>query len=407
MRDEAGVVAERNARRRLYLFSSNMQPLYSQHALDILSMPSGGRTTLRYDKKWVNSKAQALWGDDLVGVPVLMHFSLQQGAQYVEPAFFPIRAGRVTSATKEGPYHFVEVDVNDYVSLKAPPSDEDRDWTNEELADNVRSYQRFLKNHNIDRPYPSSAALAQDILTDACKEVLDTAGVGDPHQLDIELFRRNAVYLQRTESFQHARFLRFLRLTARGDSTLTQDRLTGDTPHLNLLRGRTYDIELFSYQPRGVTSPEAFEVSTDDSFVQVIGQGRFEVASRYDRISVALRAQIPRNASPVQTLVLIEPGPLVHGPTIELPIEIRERTGARMASTGAAVLSLGLLVAASIVSTGWVKPILLIAGLLLAFALQWHERPIASLVGPAASGVPAQPHAAAPVVGATSPRHHG
>jgi hypothetical protein len=393
------------AGRRLYLYSSNSQPLYAQHALNILAMPAGQLTTLRYAKKWVDSKAQELWGDDLKGLPVLMHFSLQQVAEYVEPALFPIRSGRVTDATKEGPYHFVEVQVQDYVSLKSPPYEDERKWEPKDLAQRVAAYQDYLKKRGIGKPYSASASLATDVLDDARNEVVDVATVGDPNQLDVELFRRNASYLQRTQTFEHARFLRFLRLSARGKDQQTQHSLNGDPPQLELLRSHTYDIELFSYQPRAVEVPQRFVVSADDVSVQVIGQGRFDVGSRYDRISIAVRAQLPPNADAVQTLVLIEPAPGVDGPTIELPIQIQEPKGVRWASVAAAVSSLGLLVAASVVSGIWWKAALFSAGLLLAFYLQLRGRPIASLVGPAVSGLPARPATPTVVVESTSPTH--
>src|SRR5262249_47567619 len=117
---------------------------------------------------------------------------------------------------------------------------------------------------------------------------------------------------------------------------------------------------------------------------------------RYDRVRVAVRAQLPSNANKIQTLVAVVPEPGVQGPTIQLPIRVGERRGLRPASVVAAILSLGLLVAVSLVSAVELRVVLLGAGLWLAFFLQWYARPIASLASPAPSGV--APPAAPPTV---------
>jgi hypothetical protein len=132
--------------------------------------------------------------------------------------------------------------------------------------------------------------------------------------------------------------------------------------------------------------------------VGLLGQAGFEIGSHYDRIKVAIKANLPPNASPVQTLLVIEPGAQVQGPVIELPIEVHEKRVVRFGSIFGGLFSLGLLVSASLVaSTSW-KAGLLSVGLLLAFALQSLGRPVGSLVGPAASGV----HAPSPAPGAAA-----
>ncbi len=375
--------------RRLYLFSSNVQPLYAQHALNILAMPAGRRTTLRYSCRWVNDEAKQVWGCRLDGQPVLMHFALQQQAHFFEPAFFPLRTGHVVKATKEGQYHFVEVAVGDYVALKWPMSEEEGRWQESELAGPVAAYRSFLDEHSIGRPYPSSAALGNDVLEEAQAEVVDTAPAGDAGQRDIELFRRNAEYLQRTQSFNKTRFIRFLRLAESGKNDASaQTRLSGDPPCLEVTAGRTYEIEIFSFQPHGVDTPEPFVVSADGVAIQLIGQAGFEVASHYDRIKLAIRPQLPANARSVQALVLIEPGAQVRGPRIELPFKVRDRRGIRPVTVAGSVVSLGLIVSVSLASSAALKVGLLTGGLLIAYALQWFGRPIASLVGPAAAALP-------------------
>jgi hypothetical protein len=387
-REESGEGTAGVEGRRLYLFSSNAQPLYAQHALNILAMPAGSRTTLRYSSRWINDEAKDVWSPQLGGCHVLMHFALQQQAHYVEPAFFPLRTGEVVKATKEGEYHFVEVTVGDYVALKRAEEEEGREQP--ELAGPVDAYRRFLEEHDVGRPYASSAALGVDVLEQARSEVIDTAPPGDPDQLDIKLFRRNAEYLQQTVSFKDSRFVRFLRLTDSGtDDASPKTELSGDPPCLEVRAGHTYEIEIFSFQPRGVETPEQFVVSADGVTIQLIGRAGFEVASHYDRIKLPLRPRLSANASSVQALVVIEPGSSVRGPRIELPFEVHDKRGIRPATVAASVVSLGLIVSVSLASSTLLKVGLLAGGLALAYALQWFGRPIASLMGPAATALPA------------------
>lgn len=382
---------------RLYLFSSNVQPLYAQHALNILAMPAGQRTTLRYSSKWINEQAKDAWGHRLDGCPVLMHFALQQQALYFAPAFFPLRTGEVVKATKEGQYHFVEVVVGDYAALKWPMSEEEGSWQESELAGPVDAYRSFLEKHEIGRPYDSSAALSVDVLEQACSEVIDIASADDPEQRDIDLFRHSAEYLQRTQSFKDTRFVRFLRLTDSGKNGADpKTKLSGEPPCLEVTAGHTYEIEIFSFQPQGVEAPEPFVVSADGVAIQLIGRAGFEVASHYDRIKLPFRPRLSANANSVQTLAVIEPGSNVRGPRIELPFEVHDRRWIRPATAAGSVLSLGLIVSVSLASSTLLKVALLAAGLMIAYVLQWFGRPIASLMGPAATALaPSTPSAAA------------
>ena len=375
--------------RRLYLFSSNAQPLYARHALNVLAMPAGQRTTFRYSSEWINEAAERDWGPRLHGQRVLMHFAVQQ--HYSEPALFPLRTGRVVNADRKGPYHFVEVEIGDYVALKWPiPAGEKGQLSEEQLQRPVAAYRALLDAHEVGRPYPNSAALSEDVLQGACSELIDVGPAGDPQHRDIECFRQSAEFLQRTESFRSTRFIRFLGLTKQGaaDSS-AQSKLAGDPPCLHATAGRTYEIEIFSFQPLGLTKPEPFVVSADGVAIQVIGRAGFDVASHYDRIKVAIRPQLPANAKSIDTLIVIEPAPQVDGPRIELPIKVRDRRWVRPATFIASAVSLGLIVSASVVSHAHLKVAFLGAGLLVALLLQWFGRPsIASLVGPAATAYP-------------------
>ena len=100
----------------LYLFSSNQSPLYEQDILDVLAGPSGGVHRFRYDIPYVENvsaedgghQTAAKWKEIETGTPVLILFSLQQAAQYFEPAFIPIRKGEVLKTYVVGSRLFID-----------------------------------------------------------------------------------------------------------------------------------------------------------------------------------------------------------------------------------------------------------------------------------------------------------
>src|SRR2546421_378502 len=113
----------------LYLFSSNASPQYAQDILNVFACAAGQQYVFRYERKWVDGPAQARWlnlrDDDTW---VLICFSLQQRAFFHDPAFIPIRLGRVAATTTIGSHFFVRFTVGRYVSLPAPTGPADQDY---------------------------------------------------------------------------------------------------------------------------------------------------------------------------------------------------------------------------------------------------------------------------------------
>src|SRR4051812_47467556 len=106
------------ANRRLYLYSSNIRPLYEQDILDLLAAPPGAHYQFRYDERYLNKEAKESWLN-LRGTPVLVHYSLQQRARYHDPAFIPVRCGSVVEASRVGRLHVLTFSLANYVSLPA------------------------------------------------------------------------------------------------------------------------------------------------------------------------------------------------------------------------------------------------------------------------------------------------
>src|SRR5690349_6980055 len=106
----------------LYLFSSNIRPVYEQDVLNAMAGAAGQRYWFRYREQYVSEAAAKAW-PRLVGRKALLHFSLQQPKQYHEAVFFPFRLARVTATSVEGALYGVEFELRQAVSLMEPTSD--------------------------------------------------------------------------------------------------------------------------------------------------------------------------------------------------------------------------------------------------------------------------------------------
>jgi hypothetical protein len=204
----------------LFLFSSNIRPLYEQDILDVLAAPAGGLYQFRYERRWVDPTAREHWLSLPEGTPVLVHFSLQQRARYHEAVFFPIRRGTVKRVFAEGETLFVEFLLGDLVGLHEPAK---REGDRADFAAETRSYANYLAEQGVPRPYEFSAGLGPDILSDSVAP-LDLASD------QVTLFERITKYLQPTDSFRDARFFRFLRLGPRGEDADVEPEVASHRP---------------------------------------------------------------------------------------------------------------------------------------------------------------------------------
>lgn len=313
----------------LYLFSSNIRPLYEQDILDVLAAPSGGVYQFRYEKRWVGPDRGATWLTIPEGTPVLVNFSMQQQARYYDPVFFPIRRGTVKRTFAEGDALFVEFLLGDLVCLPEAERDEQGRL---QLAAETAKFTSHLALKSVPHPYEASAGLGSDIF--------DVDGPLDFEADQITIFDRLTRYLQPTDSFRDARFLRFLRLAARGEN----DSVNPDHDGVfHLVAGTTYTLELFHHQPVEVTREDSFLVSVDNAIIRVIGRAGFEIGSRYDRIAIPLHAVQSDRYEARETVLVIEPGHGVRGPQLRLRLRVDPPAKRLVAGTVGSTLALGIL----------------------------------------------------------------
>jgi hypothetical protein len=309
----------------LYLFSSSRSTLYEQDILNVLAAPCGSTYTFRYDDEVVDAEAKEKWGA-LEGTLVLVLFSIQQEAQYHEPAFVPIRRGTVTSTDKVGSRFFVDFRVEGYMGLPEPPKGQTDAYGNK-----VRAFTGEVREAARVTPYTASASLGMPLQHQDGEQNV--------------LFEHISTYLSHTDSFRHARFVRFLRLIEAGatadEELALKDRPTG----FELEAGRTYSLELVHSQREELSRPESFGVNVDGSVVQILGRAGFDVASRYDRPTIQLHAPQNQTLERRSTVMVVEPVPPVQGPRIEIPITVkpdRARIGVISAGQVVALLALAL-----------------------------------------------------------------
>lgn len=170
----------------LYLYSSNARPLYEQDILDVLAAPTRMPLQFRYKARCVERDTRTKWAN-LTGQKALINFSLQQEAEFHDPAFIPIRLATVTRAFHLGEIYIIQLTLGEYVSLLEPRQGNDKAG----LAGPVRRYIEFLSQYNVPMPYDASAGLGTNILK--------AAGVPlDIQEDEMVLFSRTCRYLQKT-----------------------------------------------------------------------------------------------------------------------------------------------------------------------------------------------------------------
>jgi len=367
---------------RLYLFSSNMQPLYAQNILEAIAAPTGQVATFRYGTEWLNEAAEENWSQ-LENVPVLIHFSLQHEAEYFEPALFPLRSGWVVEASMEGSYRFVEIELGQDVSLRwdeENPAPHRRD--SQRFLPSLGEYRSFLDSNGIVHPYGGSATLGPDVLSKA-SHLLESSAHTAEH------FARNANFLARTDAFESALFIRVLRLV--DSETGAGLPLTGShdgAPAFELVGGNSYTLEFFAYQPQPPKVPISIAASVGDSLaVQIVGEQGFDVASEYDRPRLAIQAGRPGGGQVLSTVLAVTPPSGVMGPKFSLHFDVLPSTRDKALNLGAPFVALGPIAAAAVVPDPLWSILLALLGVGLAIVLQWFGVSTTGLISPTASAL--------------------
>lgn len=353
----------------LYLFSSNIRPLYEQDILDVVAAPAGGLYQFRYERRWVDPVGRERWLSLPQGTPVLVHFSLQQPARYHDPVFFPVRRGTVKRTFAQGETLFVEFLLGDLVALPEPAKGESG---RPDFAAETHAYRSYLERKEAPRPYSFSAGLGPNILS-APESPLDLSSD------QVTLFERTTKYLQPTLSFSDARFLRFLCLGPRGK----QLDLAPDADGVfSLEGGTTYTLELFHHQPVEVTSEDSFTVSVDGGIIRIIGRAGFDIGSRYDRIAIAFHAAQSDKYEARETVLVIEPTEGVKGPQLRLHLRVEPPSTKLLAGSVLSTAALAVLGSASLlpVSTA-LKAVLIVTAVVTIAALSFFGLYVSALAG--------------------------
>jgi len=369
---------------RLYLFSSNAQPLYVQNVLNMIAAPTNSVHLLRYRGKWLPQDTKDRWTTEMCGQPVLLHFSLQHRDKLFEPAFVPLRRGRVHDIEQDGDLYRVWVRLTG----EAVPRLDDDDKT---IGERVRAYRTKLDELQLPHPHDVSAALAPDKLGDLTGSVLDTAV--EP----TDALARHARVLSRVAEMRNARFIRFIKATDT-DSRSSQSELhrpDEGEPYLRLTGGRTYKLEVFLYEPGSEARLAQFDAAADEQVVRFVGAPTVQVSAHYDMPSLLFQTVRPTNARSLTTRLHVRPGVGYQGPELDIPVRVKAPAGETVATVGGSLLVL-LLISLGTVVTSDVRYALLGAALALAVVLQWRGyNQAGGLLAPAQTGFKPAPTAPA------------
>lgn len=394
MPDSTGYAGE-----RLYLFSSNVQPLYVQNALDMIAAPKNSVHLLRYRSKWLPHDTQDRWNADMVGQSALLHFSLQHPDKLFEPEFVPLRTGVVDNVAQDGDLYRVWVRLTGDAAPRLDPDDTT-------IGERVRAYRAKLAEKAISHPYAVSATLGPDVIGDLEGSVLDT--VIEP----TEALTRHARVLSRVTDMADACFIRFIKVTDTSNNTASELHCPDEgDPYLRLTGGRTYRLEMFLYEP-GVRSRLAqFDAAADEQAIRFVGSPSFEVGAHYDMPSLLFQTVTPSNGKTLGTRLRVRAAAGQQGPRLDIPVQIKASAGETVATLGGSLLVLLLISLGTVVKSDW-RLAILGAALFLAAILQWRGyNQAGGLIGPAQTGfktaapvaLPAADGPAAAPLGASPP----
>lgn len=326
-------------RQVLFLYSSNIRPLYEQDILDLLAAPTGHIYRFRYlGWKCVASDVEQSW-NDLQGTPVLVHFALQQESQYHDPGFIPVRRGEVVLTQRLGDINIIEFTLGDYVALgrseEKPEEKPAEAWRNP-TGKLVQDYLAWLNAHSVPRPYQHWAGFGPDPSSD----ILAPLHRGRDSMI---LFDRTADYLSRTASFREARFYRIEGVYRLGAGE--NDALEPTDGRFVLEGGKTYGLRIAHSQRVEIRRREKFRVASDGEIIHPIGSGEFEIASRYDVFTLPFHAAEPPTSEVRETVLTIEPEAPVQAARVRLKLRVvrsPKRTATAVGGSATAALLLGV-----------------------------------------------------------------
>jgi hypothetical protein len=346
----------------VYLFSSNIRPLYEQDILNVLAAPIGTRYSFRYEGNYVQEDLRRIWGPELQGVSALVLFSLQQLARYHDPVVFPVRQAIVEQAQVLGGSIYLVDFVLDRIVALSKPSDNTSDSFR--FRTPAGQFMKTLSDRlgQAKVPYQAAASIGPDLRQDAELPMDSTSD-------EIELLDRNGQFLSRTDSFATSWFLHVAGLSRERNADMeTARRSLLDEPSRSyrLQGGQTYHLQIIHRQPKDVVEQCSFNVEADEESLRIIGRRGFTIGSRYDRILIPVHAVAPSDGQTRQSFIAIEPE-RVRGPSIRVPVTVTPSTGTAAAAIGTGFALFLLAIGSFDENASTTSKILFLGGALLAY----------------------------------------
>jgi hypothetical protein len=311
----------------LCLFSSNIRPQYEQDIIDLAAAPEGHIYRFRYESRYIDGAVRDDWeANKLVDTKVLVLYSIQQPQSYHPPAFVPIRTGQIVRSRRDGSVFFVDFKLGAYAPLREPTDPETR-------GSLVAGFTEALTNALPGSPGAAVGARFSAASGEVPGGWLTTDGPSTT-------FERLVTYLAGTVSFSSHLFWRVAGVRELGGDEVKADK----EGRFRLYSNRSYELTVVHHQPDvnvrsfGMT-PGRFDLATDDSLVEVIGDKAFEVASRYDAIGV--RVRVPAY-DVKETILSIRPATDTQGPRADVRLLVGPGDGRRLAGGGLAATAVVL-----------------------------------------------------------------
>ena len=321
----------------LYLFTSNMRPLYEQDAIDVLAAPSGTRYRFRYQsdnrRDYLGTGLRDRWKDNqLAGQPVLVCFSIQQEAGYHPSAFIPVRFGSVVRSRAEGSPHIIDFEVDKYASL---------DLDQALIGDAVREFSIQLRDQLGETPDTKKSAVLGPAVSS-----LRSGDENNP-----TAWENTVELLSHTLSFRNHVLIRYAGVREVGVDSEVQFK-EGVLP---LVAGHTYELRVTHLQPQETTEVRRYEIAVDGQIVSVVGPSEFLISSRYDTVPILLHA--PDRDDARETLVTVRPVAGAQGAGLRIPVRVTTSKRRQVVGTIGTALALFLIALPGIVgedvSTAW------------------------------------------------------
>jgi len=351
------------------LFSSNIRPQYEQDIIDVAAAPAGHVVRFRYETRYVDDQIREAWsGNRLTGRDALVLYSIQQPQNYHPPAFIPVRHAIVASSTTEGSVCVIDFRLGGYAVLRDPAgADETRGAIVSDFTARLSSTLLGHPGHGRrDRRFSATGgSVPSGFIAEGLSEAED--------------FERLSSYLVGTVSFASHSLWRISAIREVGDRESIEPNREG---RWRLQSNATYEIVITHYQPdvggRSFGFATArFDLATDASLVEIIGDKQFEVASRYDAIPIRLR--VPSLTEVKETVLTIRPHGETKGPRADVRLIVGPTKGKRAAGgamAGAAVVLATIPGMMDKTAGVWDKIWFPVLAAILTFALGWWALPV-------------------------------